>query len=166
MAGRQVTLLVSGVYSDVLPLRPGLRLSAAVWPVYQDEWGWGYSEGFSDYYQDSRGWMVAGDIDSIMPMLYPVDVTASPDVFTSDQFAILVSDFLANDGGRHVLPGISAQYTSFAEITERIDIARSLGTSGHAIFSARLIAQNSYWDDFATGPHAAPAQVPAVTWRP
>jgi uncharacterized lipoprotein YddW (UPF0748 family) len=46
---RQVTRLVSRVYSEVIPRRPGLRLSAAVWPVYRDYWGWGYSQGYSDY---------------------------------------------------------------------------------------------------------------------
>jgi uncharacterized lipoprotein YddW (UPF0748 family) len=163
---RQVTLLVGRVYSDVLALRPGLRLSAAVWPVYQDKWGWGYSEGFSDYYQDSQGWMTNGEIDAIMPMLYPVDVVASPDVFTTDQFSVLLSDFLASGGGRHVIPGISAQYASFDRIVQRIEIARSLGTAGHAIFSARLIEQNGYWDDFAAGPYATAAQVPAVSWHP
>jgi uncharacterized lipoprotein YddW (UPF0748 family) len=162
----QVTMLVGRIYSDVVPLRPGLRLSAAVWPVYEDKWGWGYSEGYHDYYQDSQGWMTGHRIDAIMPMLYPVDVTASPPTFTVDQFATLVADFLAGDGGRHVLPGISAQYADFAEIAQRIEIARSLGAPGHAIFSARLVSQNGYWDEFAAGPYSAPAQAPPVTWHP
>lgn len=163
---RQVTLLVSRVYSEVLPLRPGLRLSAAVWPVYQDRWGWGYSEGYSDYYQDSQGWMLSGTIDAIMPMLYPADVLATPGVFTPTHFSLLVSDFLAHAGGRHVFPGISAGYADFDEIARRIAIARDLGAPGHAIFSARLVALNDYWDEFAAGPYARPAAVPPVTWRP
>jgi uncharacterized lipoprotein YddW (UPF0748 family) len=163
---RQVTLLVNRVYSEVLPLRPGLRLSAAVWPVYQDCWGWGYSEGYSDYYQDSHHWVLSGTIDAIMPMIYPADVVASPDVFTPTQFSLLVSDFLASGGGRHVFPGISAQYADFDEISQRIAIARYLGAPGHAIFSAWLVALNDYWDEFAVGPYALPAAVPPVTWRP
>lgn len=163
---RQVTLLVKRVYSEVLPLRPGLRLSAAVWPVYQDRWGWGYSEGYSDFYQDSQGWVLSATIDAIMPMIYPADVFATPHVFTPTQFSLLVSDFLAHDGGRHVFPGISAQYADFGEIAQRIAIARDLGAPGHAIFSARLVAVNDYWDEFAAGPYALPAAVPPVTWRP
>ncbi len=161
---QQVTLLVSRVYSQVIPLRPDLRLSAAVWPVYQDRWGWGYSEGYGDYFQDSRRWVLSGTIDTIMPMLYPADVFATPDVFTPTQFSLLVSDFLVHDGGRHVFPGISAQYADFDEITQRITIARDLGAPGHAIFSARLVALNDYWDEFAAGPYALPATVPPVTW--
>ena len=163
---RQVTLLVNRVYSEVLPLRPELRLSAAVWPVYQDRWGWGYSEGYSDYYQDSHGWVLSGTIDAIMPMIYPADVSASPDVLTPTQFSLLVSDFLAHDGGRHVFPGISAQYADFDAVAQRIAIARDLGAHGHAIFSARQVALNDYWDEFAAGPYALPATVPPVTWRP
>jgi uncharacterized lipoprotein YddW (UPF0748 family) len=134
-----------------------LRLSAAVWPVYQDRWGWGYSEGYSDYYQDSQGWMLSGTIDAIMPMLYTL---------TPTQFSLAASDFLTHSGGRHVFPGISTQNIGFEEIAQRIAIARDLGAPGHAIFSARLVANNDYWDDFAIGPYATPAVVPSVTWHP
>jgi uncharacterized lipoprotein YddW (UPF0748 family) len=143
-----------------------LRLSAAVWPVYRDRWGWGYSEGYVDYYQDSQSWILDGSIDTVMPMIYPADVNEDPNVFTPTQFSLLTSDFLAHDGGRHVFPGISAQYRDFDEIAQRIAIARDLGAPGHAIFSARLVDQNDHWDDFALGPYAAPAEVPRLTWRP
>lgn len=163
---RQVTSLINRVYAEVLPLQPGLCLSAAVWPVYQDRWGWGYSEGYGDYYQDSQRWVLSGTIDAITPMIYPADVFASPDIFTPTQFSLLVSDFLAHDGGRHVFPGISAQYSDFDAISERIATARRLGAPGHAIFSARLVALNDSWDEFASGPYALPATVPPVTWHP
>jgi uncharacterized lipoprotein YddW (UPF0748 family) len=162
---QQVTLLVNRVYSEAISLRPELRLSAAVWPVYQDRWGWGYSEGYGDYYQDSQGWVLSGAIDAIMPMLYPANVIANPDFFTPTQFSLLASDFLTHTGGRHVFPGISAQYADFEEIAQRIAIARDLGAPGHAIFSARLVANNEYWDEFAAGPYATLAAVPPVAWQ-
>ncbi|MGD2143080.1 MAG: family 10 glycosylhydrolase, partial [Anaerolineae bacterium] len=173
---QRVTQLVSRVYSDVIVPRPGVRLSAAVWPVYQDHWDWGYSEGYSDYYQDSQGWIGSGVIDAILPMIYPANVFESWDKFTLGQFSISASDFLDSDGGRHVFPGISAQYASFAEIAQRIAIARDLGAPGHAIFSARLVTgdywcagravcHDPYWDDFAAGPYATPARIPPLTWR-
>jgi uncharacterized lipoprotein YddW (UPF0748 family) len=163
---RQVTLLVSRVYSEVaIPLRRDLRLSAAVWPVYQDHWGWGYSQGYGDYYQDSQGWMQAGVVDAIMPMIYPADAVSTT-VFTPTQFALLASDFLSHADGRPVFPGISAGYADFNAIAQRVALARNLGAPGHAIFSARLVAQNDYWDEFAAGPYAVPATVPPVTWHP
>jgi uncharacterized lipoprotein YddW (UPF0748 family) len=173
---QRVTQLVSRVYSEAILPRPEVWLSAAVWPVYQNHWGWNCTEGYSDFYQDSQGWVVGGVIDAILPMIYPVDVLASPDTFTTDRFSVLTSDFLENDGGRHVLPGISAQYQSFDEIAERIAIARELGAPGHAIFSARLVTgdyscaerlpcHDPYWDDFAAGPYASQASVPSLSWR-
>ncbi len=173
---QRVSQLVNRVYSEAILPRPHVQLTAAVWPVYQNHWGWTCTEGYSDYYQDSQGWVKGGAIDGIMPMIYPVDANASPDTFTVDQFSTLTSDFLTNDGGRHVFPGISAQYHSFYEIARRIDIARELGAPGHAIFSARLITgdypcldrvpcHDPYWDDFAAGPYAVPADVPPRPWR-
>jgi uncharacterized lipoprotein YddW (UPF0748 family) len=173
---QRVTQLVNRVYSEAILPRPEVQLSAAVWPVYKNYWGWNATEGYSDYYQDSQGWVKSGVIDAILPMIYPVDVAATPDAFTKDDFSLLTSDFLDNDGGRHVFPGISAQYHSFDEIAQRIDIARDLGAPGHAIFSARLVigdypcvdrlpCHDPYWDDFAAGPYANPAKAPSLPWR-
>lgn len=173
---RRVTELVTRIYAEAILPRPDVWLSAAVWPVYQNHWGWTCTEGYSDLYQDSQGWMEGGAIDAILPMIYPVDVLNSPETFTPDQFSVLTSDFLNHDGGRHVLPGISAQYRSFDEIAQRIAIARDLGAPGHAVFSARLVTgdypcaerlpcHNPYWDDFAAGPYATEASVPSLPWR-
>lgn len=162
---RQVTQLVSRTYSALLSVNPRVRLSAAVWPVYIDRWGWGYSQGYSDYYQDSQGWLLNGALDTIAPMIYPARVDTATQVFTPAQFALLVSDFLAHDGGRDVWPGITAQYTDFQEIERRIASARALGAPGHAIFCARYVERNDYWDEFAQGPYRLAAVVPPMPWR-
>jgi uncharacterized lipoprotein YddW (UPF0748 family) len=157
---RQVTGLVHHIRSELAAEDPRLLLSAAVWPVCRDVWGWGYSEGYGDYYQDSHRWLRDGEVDAVMPMIYPASVLHSPDAFTQAQFAVLVSDFLSHSSGSQVLPGISAEYGEFSEIADRIAIARNLGAPGHAVFSARLVEQNRYWDDFAQGPHQSPARPP------
>jgi uncharacterized lipoprotein YddW (UPF0748 family) len=54
---QRVTQLVSRVYSEAILPRPEVQLSAAVWPVYKNHWGWNASEGYHDYYQDSQGWV-------------------------------------------------------------------------------------------------------------
>ncbi len=166
---QRVTELVSRVYWEAVGSRPGVMLSASVWPVYD--------AGYSDYYQDSQGWMKSAFIDAILPMIYPADVFRTPERFTADQFGELTSGFLANSGGRHVFPGISAQYDNFDEIAHRIGLARQLGAPGHAIFSARLVSGNywcadrypchdPYWHHFAAGPYATEARVPPLSWRP
>jgi uncharacterized lipoprotein YddW (UPF0748 family) len=162
---RQVTRLVGHVYSEVVLSRPDLWLSAAVWPIYQDHWGWDYKAGYSDYYQDSQGWVQNGTIDAIMPMLYTTVLISDLQAVTPTQFSLVLSDFLAHDGGRHVFPGISAEHLDFSEIAERIAIARHLGAPGHAIFSAGLLEQKRYWGSFAAGPYAAPAVIPPMPWR-
>ncbi|MBU1878530.1 MAG: family 10 glycosylhydrolase, partial [Chloroflexi bacterium] len=140
----QVTDLVQRIYQD----RPsGVDLSAAVWPVYVDRWGWGTSEGRNDYYQDSQGWTAAGIIDALYPMLYYWDQT---------RFQTLVRDFQAHAAGRSIMPGIGAGTGDFNEIAARIRIARAARTAGHAIFSYGLLDQKGYWDDLVApgGPYA------------
>ncbi len=163
---QQVTGLVNRVYAEAILPHSDLRLSAAVWPIYQDLWGWDYPAGYSDYYQDSQGWVESGIIDAIMPMLYTGMFSSDPEALTPEQFSLVASDFLAHDGGHHVFPGISAEHLDFAGVAERIAIARELGAAGHAIFSAGVLEQHGYWDNLAAGPYAAEAVVPPMSWRP
>jgi uncharacterized lipoprotein YddW (UPF0748 family) len=160
----QVNGTVWKFYDQIVPLKPGLWLSAAVWPVYIDYWGWGVQQGYSYYYQDSKAWVQGGYIDSIMPMIYPADY--NNDSWTLSRWTTLVSDFQATNGGRYIIPGIGGGYDSFDEIANRIAAARAIGTAGHAIFSYGGLAYWGYFDDLAAGPYATPASVPPIYWHP
>ncbi len=153
----RVTDLVRRVYSATREQRPEAWVSAAVWPYYRDIWGWGTSEGYSDYYQDSKGWLAEGVIDAIAPMLYG-NGDSIPDDF--ERWEILMADFVAASAGRHVYPGIAGYYTDFEAIAERIEAARAAGAPGHAIFSYSALDQREYWDDLASGPYAGSAMLP------
>jgi uncharacterized lipoprotein YddW (UPF0748 family) len=161
----QITELVRRIYDEVVPLRQGVALSAAVWPIYKDKWGWvtygstSYA-GYGGYYQDSRGWLKAGKMDFIAPMLYGTAVMNS-----RERFDLLVKDFSAESYGRHVYAGIHADYASFAEIEARINMARRAGCQGQAIFAYSVVESRGYWDEFRAGPYAQPAAVPSMTWR-
>lgn len=155
----QVTSLVGSLY-EAISFKPDLMLTAAVWPINQDQWDWITWDGYSGYYQDSHGWMEAGVIDAISPMLYTITIKDYP-----DRFDVLVRDFVSNANGRHVWPGITADYDSFDEIWSRIEIARQAGAAGQAIFSYSYINQRDYWDEFRDGPYAIPAEVPPVSWK-
>lgn len=163
----QVTDLVRRIYqakpADVL-------LSAAVWPVYVDRWGWGVKEGRNDYYQDSQGWVAAGVIDALVPMIYPGSYAADlwaqersaiafPETWTQDRFETLVGDFQSHAAGRGIIVGLSGGYDDFAELAARIETARAAGTAGYAIFSHSALEERGYWDDLVApgGPHATPA---------
>jgi uncharacterized lipoprotein YddW (UPF0748 family) len=161
----QVTELVTRIYDEVVALRPGLALSAAVWPIYKDRWGWvtyGSTtyEGYDGFFQDSRGWLRLGKMDFIAPMLYGSAVKDN-----RERFKTLVQDFMSDSYGRHVYAGIHADYGSFSEIQARIDMARQAGSQGQAIFAYSVVNQKGYWDEFRGGPYARPAQVPPLPWK-
>lgn len=157
----QINQLVREVYNEIIvPAGREIWLSAAVWHTYIDKWGWGYSQGYHDYYQDSQGWAKGGTIDAIMPMIY----SSNPQTFRLERWQTLVADFQANRGGRYVFPGIGADQ-DFSEIAARIQAARDLGTGGQAIFSYGAMLARGYFDDLANGPYAQPAAVPDIPWH-
>lgn len=164
---RQINGLVQDIYESViLPARRQVMLSAAVWPIYRDYWGWGVRDGYSYYYQDSQAWIKGGYIDTLSPMIYPGSTNCPDDSFwTQSRWQTLVTDFQANSGGRFVVPGIGTAYCEFSEIEWRINKARELGTAGHALFSYSALAANAYFDDLANGPYAQPAVVPPIPWH-
>jgi len=154
----QITRLVGRLHSAAGDLRPGLVSSGAVWPIYQDTWTWWTSsDGYDGYFQDSLGWLQAGQMDVICPMFYGSALS-----HYEGRFQDLLTDFVRRAGGEPVLAGISAEYDDLAPIERRIDMARALGAQGQAIFSARLIQQRDFWDEFGAGPYARSATVPQL----
>jgi len=150
----RVTDLVRRVRQKAQAIRPGLMISAAVWPYHKNKWGWQISTGYDDYYQDSKGWLAAGLTDAIAPMMYG----SVADDF--EKWQILLADFMADAAGRHVYPGISTDYDDFTAITRRIEAARAAGAPGHALFSYGPLKQRGYLEKLAAGPYAIPAVLP------
>ncbi len=154
---------MAACYDGIQRLKPGLTLSAAVWPVYLETWEWwNAGDGYDGFCQDSVGWVQEEIADLICPMFYLASIT------TDDaQYQALVEDFVARAGGEHVVAGIIANYDDFDVIARRIDIARAAGAAGQAIFSHGHVNQRNYWDRFKQGPYATPAQTlpPAVSRR-
>jgi uncharacterized lipoprotein YddW (UPF0748 family) len=151
----RITALVWQVRETARAWRPEALVSAAVWPYYVDKWDWAdLSEGYSDYYQDSKGWLASGAVDAIAPMLYGGE--SDPPL----QWWILMADFLADSGGRPVYPGIGGLYSDFEAIAWRIETARAAGAKGHAIFSYGGLESRDYWDELAAGPYRVPATAP------
>ncbi len=178
----QVNGTVRRFYEEVVPLKPGLWLSAAVWPIHQLDPAWGFSghpqQGYFNYYQDSKAWLAGGYIDSISPMIYPgsgyngCDADGNyiedetTDYWLRSRWQTLVTDFQADSNGRYIIPGIGTGYCNFAEIAARIEMARQIGTAGHALFSYRDLLAFAYFDDLKNGPYAETAVPPTITWHP
>ena len=152
---RQVNTLVARLRQAIDSTKPGLLLSAAVWPVYKDIWEWWTAgDGYEGFCQDSVGWIGQQTADMISPMLYLSSITQD-----DAQFAALVQDFVERANGEHVVPGITATYDTFAPIGRRIDIARQAGAAGQSIFAYGHVNQKRFWEDFRNGPYATPAAV-------
>ncbi len=147
----QITAFVRKIKTEVQAIKPNLEISAAVWPYYEDKWGWGLSEGYHDYYQDSKGWLAAGAVDAIAPMLYG----GVSDNF--ERWQILLDDFLADSADQAVYAGIGGAYDDFEAITQRIEAARRAGAAGHVIFSYGALQQRDYWQKLRQGPYIIPA---------
>jgi uncharacterized lipoprotein YddW (UPF0748 family) len=171
----QVNGTVRKFYNLIRDDHPEMMLSAAVWPTYKDHWGWGYTTGFSHYYQDSQRWIKEDYIDALMPMIYSsTDKNPDPNKqnFRLSRWRLLVDDYQRNSGGRFIIAGVgSNHYSSFAGIEDRIEAARELGTAGHAIFSYGGLKDptpgypQDYFRLLAEGPYARPARLPSLSWR-
>jgi len=146
---RQVSYLVQCLREEVLKRRPGLTLTAAVWPVARDRWRWGCSEGYTDYGQDAPTWLQAGWVDAALPMLYTGFIKND-----EARFVTLVQDWLAQGDKGSVYPGITADYDDFSALARRIELTRQAGAKGHAIFSAGLLTRRGYWEALRQGPYA------------
>ena len=167
----QVTGLVDRVYQEVVLPRPNLMLTAAVWPIYRDRWGWTQSDGYDGYYQDSQGWMQGGHLDGIAPMLYANLVSMGGQAYSS-RFYTLVQDFVDHGDGRFLLAGIyggtadgTTHYDDFEDIAASISLARQAGATGQAVFSYSLLEDRGYWDDLWEGPYRHPTVLPEMGWR-
>jgi uncharacterized lipoprotein YddW (UPF0748 family) len=149
----QISAIVQQIYSATTVINPDLLVSAAVWP--------NYSGGYNSYYQDSKGWLANGIIDANLPMLYSSDIVNDLPAWT-----VRAQGFIDDAHDRFVFPGISANYTDVVQITDRIEVARSLGAQGMALFSYGALNTYDYWDDLIAGPFAITATVPRPGWRP
>jgi uncharacterized lipoprotein YddW (UPF0748 family) len=154
----RVTALVQQVSTETHALRPEALVSAAVWPYYKNDLGLQTSSGYHDYFQDSKGWLAAGAVEAIAPMLYGSGSSIPDDL---GNWRILTEDFMATGADGQVYPGIAGYYDNFSAIAQRIAIARELGALGHALFSYAALDSRGYWDDLAAGPYRLPAIVPS-----
>lgn len=135
-------------------------VSAAVWGVYKNRWGWAdVSEGFNDYFQDAAQFTGEGHADALIPMIY---WTVRPGERLD--FELLVKDHMSRANGRHVYAGVRAHPSwSVAEIEETIRAARRQGAHGIVVFE--YSEARHLFDRLREGVFAHPARPPAMEWR-
>ena len=155
---------VKAVRDSVDLVRPSAVLSAAVWGIYTDRWGWNSSEGFHDYFQHTYPWVRDGYMDVQVPMTYYA-IHATYCGFAD--WARLLDDHLQRTqtwAGKHLYIGIDAGKGA-AEVNRQIALARTKGAKGMAFYSYSRVESAGLWTTLASGAFAAPATVPAMTWK-
>lgn len=161
----QVSLAVRETY-DSVRAATGRRvaLSAAVWGIYDDRWGWGSSRGVSQFYQDPRAWAAGGYLDVAVPMTY-YSVNATYCGFAD--WACLLDDHLQGYAptGRHLYVGISASVSKPAEVEAQVRLGRQKGVKGFAVYSYNAAEAAGLWPVLAGGVFSQKAAVPAMEWK-
>ena len=131
----QITRLVAAVHRDAKKLKPGIKISAAVFGAYPD---CRQSVG-----QDWVEWIKAGYLDFVCPM----DYTGS-----DPNFIGLVENQLRLVGGRiPVYPGIGAWRLTPDRTVGQIHHARLLGAPGFTVFDLGASAAGSVLPAVALG---------------
>ncbi len=150
---RQITALVEAVSREARKLRPGLKISAAVFPLYP--------ACRKTVAQDWPAWVQAGYLDFLCPM----DYTPGP-----DRFGVLVAKQLRLIEGRIPLyPGIGATATGMSltkdQVIAQIKQARSVGAAGFTIFNFNAQTAERIIPFVVPGPRSkSPPRAPTKGW--
>jgi uncharacterized lipoprotein YddW (UPF0748 family) len=128
----QITRLVREVSTEARKIRPGTKVSAAVFPDYKS-----CRESVA---QDWAAWVQSGYLDFVCPMNY----TAS-----DAEFAGLLKDQLRLVGSKaRLYPGVGVTATqsnlSPVQTAQKLMIARQLGANGFVLFNYGLSLANQH----------------------
>lgn len=154
---------VAGVQAAV-----NVPVTAAVWGIYTDLWGWGSSEGYDGYYQDSYAFLEQGATDANMPMIY-WEVRDNIGDYTD--FTTLVREFVANQHGRHIYAGLYADLdddsgaSALELMLECTQSARDSGAKGVVVFDYGLMQDGGWLAEFGAAAFAEPKDPPRMDWR-
>ena len=147
---------VQGVHDVV-----DIPVTAAVWGIYADLWGWNSSEGNGDYYQDSYAFLQQGATDANMPMIY---WEVQDNIGDYTDFTTLVREFVANQHGRHIYAGLNTELGLDA-VLECTESARSNGARGVVLFDYGVMADGGWLDDYGAAVFSEPKAPPRMDWR-
>lgn len=160
-----VTSVVRKVHDAVKAVRPWVKLSCSPVGKYADlprhsSKGWNARDAV---FQDAIAWQKEGLMDVLFPMMY----------FDGDHFYPFLADW-AEQCGTGVVPGLGIYFLDPREgkwqlpaVRRQMNVNRSLGTGGYAMFRSRFLTENirglyDWTRDF----NRRPALPPAVTTVP
>ena len=125
----RLTTLVARIRDEVVRVRPGIPVSAAVVPAA--------IEARDERMQDWLAWSRAGLIDAVCPMIYTT---------SADEFAALAADLDASLGDVPFWAGIGAWRLPIKGTIDRVRLARKHGAKGVLVFSYDQLSDNGTTD--------------------
>lgn len=155
---------VQEAFDSVMAVRSTLVLSAAVWGIYIDKWGWGSSQGYHQYFQDPLAWTQGLYLDVAAPMTY---WTIDRVYCDFADWACLLDDHLERiqgGGGRHLYIGVGAK-NGGVEVEKQIKMARQDGANGVSIYSYNSVESQNLWGTLKRGVFKQPATIPPMSWK-
>jgi uncharacterized lipoprotein YddW (UPF0748 family) len=137
---QQITVCLERIYAEVMSINPKIKVTAAVWGIYNKNEIPGYSRfssGYHDYYQDSLQWAEEGAVDALIPMIYwAMNDTQKPD------YDELLDYFSSKVTKRHLYGGMTV-WNQPKSVIDAIKHTRRLKEEGNVIFSwSKLLSQN------------------------
>ena len=145
-----VTQTVSAISVEAHRLRPGIVVSAAVFPSYR--------VASEDKGQAWREWLRDGMLDTACPMTYSR---------STKLVAAQVRDAVANSSGRPIIAGVGAWQVSASSAIEKAQAYRSLGVAGINFFSYDGMTREGRTEHYLSRIADAlfPTPAPAPNWR-
>ena len=137
----QINSFVEETSTAVRKLRPGLRISAAVYGTPKRLRCWNLQ-------QEWETWIHKGWIDAVNPMTY---------VSTAKELQIMASNVRESSQDKAlVFPGLSIRQLDTAGFIEQLDTSRAIGTLGTTLFAVAQLDDKKL-DLLRIGPYRRPA---------
>ncbi len=154
--------MVRQIYDWVKGVKPWVQVSSSPLGKYDriervPNAGW---TAYGNVYQDPKKWLREGKQDMIVPMMY----------YLHDNFFPFLDDWVKDDGGRLVVPGLGAYRIEESgwtvnDITDQIDYSRYFGGAGCAFFRCGNVLDNKdLYEELRDHYYKYPARLPSLTW--
>lgn len=170
----QIIRMLNNIYGACYAIKPKVKISSAPWGIYDKTRLQNYSNfssGYHDYYQDSHGWIKAGVMDALIPMIYwdSYPVMQKLDGKKAPCYFDLVSDFQNSLPNRHIYPGQPVYKKGAAfendEFVKEINYSRAAGCKGNVGYSYGSSEQKFLFQHLAKTVYTSKVPTPDMPWK-
>lgn len=167
-----VNQMIRETRDSINAARPGLPLSAAVWPIYDRRaFDWPSSSGVTQFFQDPRTWARDGYLDVAAPMTYftIAEQRCQYRLNNPDWLCLMDEQVrgVQEQAGRHLYVGISPAMPTrktVAEVELQVTLARQRGAKGIVFWSYGDVDRLRLWEPLRHGVFRSRAAVPRMDW--